>query len=111
MTDWETLFTKQQVMWKYPGHGPHAAYALWNKHSDFYFNSNYIIFNPPLLKEATLALFNAVRAKLKAKPNWVVTYPPFGRIWTADTCPLCANGSTALPARQVWQQLIGDIER
>jgi orotate phosphoribosyltransferase len=201
MMDWEAIFTKQQVIWKYPGHGPHAAYELWNKHSDFYFNSNYIICNPPLLKEATLALFNAVSAKLKARPKWVVTYPPFGlnvgfcladlfqckfayiksldhseiefdirpndtvlfcaddlhtggsfrkvisasidaeattvqplavvadfsgtavfdgyeivalihennRIWNADRCPLCANGSTALPARQNWQQLINEM--
>jgi hypothetical protein len=196
--DWETLFAEQGIIWKYPGQGPHAAYSLWNKHSDFYFNSDYIICNPPLLKETTLALFNAVRIKLTTKPNWVVTYPPFGlnigfcladlfqckfayvksldqpelnfdvrsndsvlfcaddlhtggsfrkvltavadagakiiqplavvanfsgtsvfdgyevaaliqkniHIWDADTCPLCAAGSVALPARRNWQELV-----
>ena len=74
--DWEALLA--QVMWHYPGHGPHAAYSLWDKHSDFYFNSDSLVCNPSLLKETTKALFQTVRGKLTEKPDWVITYPPFG---------------------------------
>jgi len=66
------------VIWQYPGHGIHAAYSLSDKHSDFYFNSDFIVCNPPLLKDACQAIFKEVNCKLSVKPNWVVTYPPYG---------------------------------
>jgi orotate phosphoribosyltransferase len=76
--DWEILLSQRQVTWQYPGHGPHAAYSLWDKHSDFYFNSDYLVCNPSLLKEAAKALFHALKQKSAKKPDWVITYPPFG---------------------------------
>ena len=61
--DWESLFIQQKVIWKYSGHGPHAEYSLSGKHSDFYFNSNYIVSNPDLLREVCLSLFNSNHLK------------------------------------------------
>jgi hypothetical protein len=76
--DWEETFQKCEVIWKYPGRGPHAAYTLSNRHSDFYFNSDYLISQPGLLKEACVALFNIFKAGNQPNPAWLVTYPPYG---------------------------------
>ena len=75
---WEAILIENQILWQYPGHGPHATYTLSEKHSDFYFNSDYLISNPPLLKEAAVALLHKVQPQLKTQPKWIVTYPPYG---------------------------------
>jgi orotate phosphoribosyltransferase len=76
--DWEKLLIQNGAIWQYPGHGIHAAYSLYDKHSDYYFNSDYIVRNPKLLKKACHAMFSAVGPKLAVKPDWIVTYPPYG---------------------------------
>lgn len=76
--DWEALFVQQEILWKYPGRGPHAEYTLTKKHSDYYFNSDCLVSNPPLLKKSCQALFEAINKKSLQNPNWIVTYPPFG---------------------------------
>lgn len=73
--NWESFLTQKHVIWQYAGHGAHATYTLSKKHSDFYFNSDCI---QPLLQEISVALFNAAEKKLAVKPDWIVTYPPYG---------------------------------
>ena len=76
--DWEEHFEEKRVTWNYRGRGPHAAYSLNDHHSDFYFNSDYLISNPELLKHACDALFDLFQQSRKGKPDWIVTYPPYG---------------------------------
>jgi orotate phosphoribosyltransferase len=76
--NWEALFAERKIVWRYPGAGPHAIYSLSDKHSDFYFNSDYLVSNGVLVKELCGALHKEVSAKYSLKPDWVVTYPPFG---------------------------------
>lgn len=77
-TNWEALFDERRIIWRYPGHGPHAVYTLSAKHSNFYFNSDYLVGNSELVKELCSALFAEVSPKYNVKPDWIVTYPPFG---------------------------------
>ncbi len=74
--NWEQVLIENGVIWQYPGNGIHAAYSLRDKHSDFYFNSDYIVRSPQLLKEACQAIFKEVSRAVK--PDWIVTYPPYG---------------------------------
>jgi orotate phosphoribosyltransferase len=76
--DWFNLMKGQGVIWQYNGEGPHASYSLSNRHSDFYFNSNYLIANPSLLKAVCLALLEKLKPSLGENPDWVITYPPYG---------------------------------
>jgi orotate phosphoribosyltransferase len=76
--NWEALFHERRIIWRYPGHGPHAIYTLSGKHSDFYFNSDYLVSDRALVKELCSALFDEVSKRYSVKPDWVVTYPPFG---------------------------------
>jgi len=76
--DWHARFADEHALWQYPGDGPHAAYRLYSKHSDCYLNADIVSSNGSLLKEAGQALFDGAQAYLKASPDWVVTYPPFG---------------------------------
>jgi orotate phosphoribosyltransferase len=77
-TNWEELFEQRKIVWHYPGHGPHAIYSLSDKHSNFYFNSDYMVANGALVKELCQSLFEDVVNSHELKPDWVVTYPPFG---------------------------------
>ncbi len=76
--NWDERLIAEGVIWQYPGHGFHAAHILTNQHSDFYFNSDYLVCNPALLKEVCSALVKNIESKIKVKPNWIITYPPYG---------------------------------
>jgi orotate phosphoribosyltransferase len=81
--DWEGRLKQAQVIWRYAGKGPHALYGLasfgaYNKHSNFYFNSDYMVCQPGLLKEVSSALHAILRSKLTKDPAWIVTYAPYG---------------------------------
>lgn len=75
--NWESFLTQERVIWHYSGKGPHAIYTISKKHSNFYFNSNCI---QPFVHEITIALFNIIEKKLTIKPDWIVTYPPYGTV-------------------------------
>ncbi|HEY9680295.1 MAG TPA: hypothetical protein V6C86_01745 [Oculatellaceae cyanobacterium] len=74
---WEELLEQYSVIWKYPERGFHAAYSLNNCHSDFYFNSDYLMSQPKLLREACTALAKSLTPNY-AVPEWLITYPPYG---------------------------------
>ncbi len=76
--NWYDELLTEQVIWQYPGHGPHTSYTLNNNHSDFYINSDYLTCNPQLLKQITLSLFKKLSHTIEVQPDWVLTYPPFG---------------------------------
>jgi hypothetical protein len=77
-TNWEEFFEERKISWHYPGHGTHAIYSLSDKHSNFYFNSDYLVANGALVKELCKTLFEDVIRKYRIAPDWIVTYPPFG---------------------------------
>lgn len=77
-TDWHDKLLENKVIWEYPGHGPHVIFSLNDSHSDFYINSDYLACNPPLAREISLGLFNTIVGETQTKPDWILTYPPFG---------------------------------
>ena len=77
-TDWYSLLKEENVLWEYPGYGPHARYILNENHSDFYINSDCLNFLPELMKDIALLLFNKAVSTTDIKPDWILTYPPFG---------------------------------
>ena len=78
ITDWHNKLLEEKVIWKYPGYGPHVNFVLNNNHSDFYFNSGYLAYKPYLTREISLTLFKKINEKREVKPDWILTYPPFG---------------------------------
>jgi orotate phosphoribosyltransferase len=76
--NWEKRLLEEKVIWRYPGRGPHAVFTLANKHSNAYFNSDYLISQPSLLEEACSDLYKVVRSKITSKPDWVISYAPYG---------------------------------
>lgn len=76
--DWENRLLKAGAIWSYPGSGPHAQHMLSGKHADFYWNSDNISCDPQLLKQICTALIEQIHTENLPKPDWVVTYPPFG---------------------------------
>lgn len=74
-TNWEEFLTQEQVIWQYPGYGAHATYTLSKKHSNFYFNSDCI---QSVLQEISTELFHSIEEKLAIKPDWIVSYAPYG---------------------------------
>ena len=78
MTDWHKKLLEERVIWECPGIGPHVTHVLNNNHSDFYINSDYLALNPPLTREIALDLFSAINMNERIKPDWIITYPPFG---------------------------------
>jgi orotate phosphoribosyltransferase len=76
--DWENRFIEEKIIWKYSGQGPHASYILSDKHSDFYINSDCLTINPAFTREACSSLYEILKEHLQIKPDWILTYPPFG---------------------------------
>lgn len=76
--NWYRTLLENKVVWKYPGHGPHPIYSINGNHADFYINSDYLARNPQLTKDVAQALFDTAIKKKLVKPDWVLTYPPFG---------------------------------
>lgn len=76
--NWDKKLSDEGIIWRYPGSGPHAALSQTKKHSDLYFNSDYLVSNTRLLREACLALFKISAERIKHYPDWIITYPPFG---------------------------------
>jgi orotate phosphoribosyltransferase len=74
--DWQTCLEANKVIWRYRGYGPHAIHSLSDRHSNFYFNSDILSTKAALLEDVCKALFGLVKGTVK--PDWIVTYPPFG---------------------------------
>jgi orotate phosphoribosyltransferase len=76
--NWYQKLLDQQVIWEYPGDGPHAIYTINNRHSDFYINSDYLACKPWLTREVSQGLFDKLNSEKFIEPDWVLTYSPFG---------------------------------
>jgi orotate phosphoribosyltransferase len=76
--NWENKLFKEQVIWRYPGHGPHAVFTLSDKHSNCYFNSDYFASKTSLLEESCSYLYEQAASVDKSKPDWIITYAPYG---------------------------------
>lgn len=78
MINWNQRLTQRGLIWRYPGDGPHAAFSLNDSHSDFYFNSDCLISDPALLREACKEIFIQTKNQISKKPDWIITCPPHG---------------------------------
>lgn len=76
--DWHSKLVEEKVIWEYPGNGPHVTFSLNDSHADFYINSDYLACDPTVAREISLSLFEKIIEKTKIKPDWILTYPPFG---------------------------------
>ncbi len=75
---WDKKLCDNGILWRYSGSGAHAALSLTEKHSDLYFNTDYLVSNTALLKEACSALFTVCTRVTKQRPDWIITYPTAG---------------------------------
>ena len=78
MSDWKNKLIQEQIIWEYPGHGPHAVFTLSGKHASSYFNSDYLTNKPGLLKQVARDLHKSIDSKIKSRPDYVVSYAPYG---------------------------------
>jgi orotate phosphoribosyltransferase len=76
LVNWKKRLTEEGLIWRYTGQGPHAAFSLTDSHSDFYFNSDWLASNPPLLREVCEEIFAKAKEQIVTKPDWVITCPP-----------------------------------
>jgi orotate phosphoribosyltransferase len=76
--NWENKLFKEQVIWQYPGYGPHAVFTPSDKHSNSYFNSDHLVNQPSLLEDACSYLYKTAMDKTSSNPDWLITYAPYG---------------------------------
>ena len=57
---WAERLHSEQVLWQYPGSGPHAGFSIGNRHSGSYFNSDILFEQPQLLAEISRWFFERV---------------------------------------------------
>lgn len=67
------------AIWEYKqGDKYHISRSGESVHTDIYLNSDKIVSHPALVESIALEFFIPVIQKRGIKPDWVITYPPFG---------------------------------
>lgn len=65
----------KRAVWRYNKSKHHVQTSESGLHSDLYLNTDYVVSDVKLLERIIREVF---LPELKLKPNWIITYPPFG---------------------------------
>ena len=66
-----------KFLWKYNNSNLHVKTSESGLHSDLYLNTDYVVSDIPLVEEIVKIFAKEIK-KRELKPNWIITYPPFG---------------------------------
>lgn len=73
---------KEQIksigLWKYNNSKYHVQTSESGLHSDLYLNTDYVVSNASLVESIVKNIFIKELNLRKVKPDWIITYPPFG---------------------------------
>lgn len=75
--NWVNEFMAKKALWKYNGSNVHVQTSESGMHSDLYLNTDRII-SDVLLVEIIVKKFSKELKSRGIKPDWIITYPPFG---------------------------------
>ena len=67
-----------KALWKYNNSEYHVQTSESGLHSDLYLNTDYIISDVLLVETIVKNIFSKELQIRKIKPDWIITYPPFG---------------------------------
>lgn len=67
-----------KALWKYNNSKLHVQTSESGLHSDLYLNTDFIISDVLLVEEIVKNIFSKELQSRKIKPDWIITYPPFG---------------------------------
>jgi orotate phosphoribosyltransferase len=67
-----------KALWKYNNSKFHVQTSVSGLHSDLYLNTDYVISDVLLVEEIVKTIFLKELQLRKIKPDWIITYPPFG---------------------------------
>jgi len=67
-----------KALWKYNNSKFHVQTSESGLHSNLYLNTDFIISNVLLVEEIVKNIFSKELQSRKIKPDWIITYPPFG---------------------------------
>jgi orotate phosphoribosyltransferase len=85
-TDWLGRFQQEKVIWQMiNNHDPHVKTSMLGEHVNAYFNSDIVTSRPELLEQAINDILLPVIQSAKLKPDWVVSYAPYG-LFIAYAC-------------------------
>ena len=65
-------------VWKYNNSEFHVKTLESGLHSDLYMNTDFIVSDPKLVESIVKSVFIAELNARKIKPDWILSYPPFG---------------------------------
>jgi orotate phosphoribosyltransferase len=72
-------FEKIGAFWQYQnGNKFHVRRSACSVHSDLYLNTDVIVSKPSLVEEIIIIKFIPEIKKRGIKPDWIITYPPYG---------------------------------
>ena len=69
---------KEKALWKYNNSKLHVQTSESGLHSDLYLNTDYVVSDVLLVEEIVKNVFSKELELRKIKPDWIITYPPFG---------------------------------
>lgn len=69
---------KEKALWKYNNSKFHVKTSESGLHSDLYLNTDYIVSDVSLVEEIVKNIFAKELQQREIKPDWIITYPPFG---------------------------------
>lgn len=68
---------KESALWEYNNSKYHVKTLKSGLHSDSYLNTDFVVSDVPLV-EAIVKIFSEKLNSMKIKPDWIITYPPYG---------------------------------
>jgi orotate phosphoribosyltransferase len=68
----------KKALWKYNNSKFHVQTPESKIHLNTYLNTDYIVCEVPLVEEIIKNVFSKELRSRKIKPDWIVTYPPYG---------------------------------
>lgn len=67
-----------KAVWRYNNSNFHVKTSESGMYSDLYLNTDYIVSDVPLVEETVKGIFLKELNLRNIKPDWVISYPPFG---------------------------------
>lgn len=67
-----------RAVWRYDNSELHVQTSESGMHSDLYLNTDYVISDVALVENIVKNIFAKELDSLNIKPDWIVSYPPFG---------------------------------
>lgn len=75
-----TQLIKEKALWRYNNSKFHVQTSESGMHSDLYLNTDKVVSDVSLVEEIVKNVFSKELALRKIKPDWIITYPPFGLV-------------------------------